>query len=99
MNTSKKHGGWALWAGFFSVAVASAIGFRVGYQHGFHTYYNAYIDALFENVHYVGNPADCPECDEEKTYEWFFAEPPADIHQLEEEVAFLPEKEESNEPK
>lgn len=96
MNTSKKHRGWTRWASLFSVAAASAVGFCVGYQNGFDTYYNAYIDAVIENIHYVGNPADCPECDEEETYEWFFG-PLTHTYQPEEEETLLPKKEKSNE--
>lgn len=95
MNTSKKHWGWPLWASLFSVAAASAVGFCVGYQNGFNAYYRAYIDALIENVHYVGNPADCPECNEEETYEWFYVDPPCDSHLPEED--FLTAKQEGGE--
>lgn len=83
MKTLAKHRSWTFWASLFSVAAALTGGFYVGYQHGFHAYYKTYIDALIENVHYVGNPVDCAPCNEEETYEWFFAAPRTYIHQPE----------------
>ena len=85
MNTLKQYRRWALSATFLSLAVASAVGFYVGYQNGFDAYYNTYIDALLENTHYADNPVDCPPCEEGKNYEWFFVEPPLDIDLAEKE--------------
>ena len=98
MNTLKQYRRWALSATFLSLAVASAVGFYVGYQNGFDAYYNSYIDALLENTHYTDNPVDCPPCNVRETYEWFYKEPPTDTHLPEEEENLLLEKEKNNEP-
>lgn len=54
-------------------------------------------DEALANIYYVSNPVDCPPCNVKQTYEWFYKEPPADIHQPQEEMTLLPEKEKSNE--
>ena|SRR5690554_5669666 len=85
MNTPKKYWVWILSASLFSAVVALAIGAQLGYQAGLHAYDNLLFDEVLADIYYTDNPADCPPCDVEKTYEWFYKEPPADIHQPEED--------------
>lgn len=62
----------------FAGAVASAVGIYFGYHLGLHTYDDVLLDELLADMYYADNPVDCPPCDEGKTYEWFYVEPPLD---------------------
>lgn len=92
MNTLKKYWVWVLSGSLFSASVALVIGAHIGYQAGLHAYDDILVDEALADIYYVSNPVDCPPCNEEKTYEWFYVEPPLDSHPSE-ELSSLPVKE------
>jgi|GEM_PF-1392270 len=85
MNMPGKYWGWALPVSLFSGAVASAVGICIGYHLGLHAYDDVLLDQLLADMYYADNPVDCLPCDEGKTYEWFYVEPPFDSDGTEEE--------------
>jgi len=87
MNTLKRYWVWTLSASLFSAIVALIIGAHIGYQAGLHAYDDILVDDALAEIYYVSNPVDCPPRSGGETYEWFYVEPPADIH--------LPEEKES----
>lgn len=85
MNTLKRHWGWTLAASLSSAIVALVIGAHIGYQAGLRAYDDLLFEEALADIYYVNNPVDCPPCDERKTYEWYYVEPPLDIHLPEED--------------
>jgi len=85
MNTLGKYWGWTLPVSLFSAAMALVLGVYFGYRLGLHAYDDVLLDELLADMYYADNPVDCPPCDEGKTYEWFYVEPPLDINESEEE--------------
>lgn len=96
MNTLEKHRGWTLLVSLFAGAVASIVGICIGYQTGFSTNHDPLLDELLADIYYAKNPVECPPCDKGIKYEWFYVEPPTDIHLPEGEEVPTAKKEGGN---